>query len=148
METTEQISARLRQRGYRVTPQRRTVLGILMEADDHLSASQIYLRARARLPGVTGPTIYRTLAFLERNDLAYPTFTPDGRLAYEIAARAHHHLVCRNCGREIGIDHAQLRSLYRRLEKYSGFKLTGSHLTFFGLCPDCQRGAAAREKSA
>jgi Fe2+ or Zn2+ uptake regulation protein len=64
----------------------------------------------------------------------------NGHLVYEIARHEHHHLKCRNCGREMEVKHALLAKLYRQLENASGYRLTDSHITFFGLCPDCQKG--------
>jgi Fe2+ or Zn2+ uptake regulation protein len=38
------------------------------------------------------------------------------------------------------VEHALLEKLYRQLESETGYRLTDSHVTFFGLCPNCQKG--------
>ena len=60
------------------------------------------------------------------------------RLVYEITKPDHHHLICRKCGGEVQIDHTALEQVYSELEEQSGFRFIDSHVTFFGLCPECQ----------
>lgn len=128
----------LRARGYRMTPQRMAILHILHHSEGHLSPSEVYEHARSELPGITETTVYRTLEFLAENGLSRPTHLGNGHLVYEIARHDHHHLKCRSCGNEVEVEHAPLESLYRQLESKTGFKLDSSHMTFFGLCPECR----------
>lgn len=138
MTCTTHIAQDLRQRGFRLTPQRRAILQILYDTRRHLSPSQVYELARQAVPGVTEATVYRTLEFLAENGTVLPAHIGGGHLVYEIAGHDHHHLICRDCGKVLSIDHTQLQRLYTDLEAATGFRLTGSHITFFGLCPDCQ----------
>src|SRR5512143_215520 len=101
---------RLRDKGFRLTPQRLVILHILEEDGGHLSPAEIYNRAIKRMPGLTEPTVYRTLDFLARHGLAMVAHIGDGHLVYESARRNHHHLICRECGHTIEIDHELLRS--------------------------------------
>lgn len=138
MTCTTHRTQELRARGFRMTPQRRTILQILHDSGEHLSPSEVYERARQSVPGLTETTVYRTLEFLAVNDMALPAHIGSGHLAYEISGHDHHHLFCRACGREVQIEHVRLQELYAQLEAETGFRLTTSHLTFFGLCPDCK----------
>lgn len=130
----------LRSRGYRMTPQRMAILHVLHHSGKHLSPTEVYEQARGELPGLTETTVYRTLEFLARNRLARPAHMGNGRLVYEIARHEHHHLKCRICGNEMEVQHALLKSMYQKIESASGYQLTDSHLTFFGICPNCQIG--------
>ena len=121
-----------------MTPQRMAILHVLHHADGHLSPTEVYARASHDLPGLTEPTVYRTLEFLEENGLVCSTHTGSGHLVYELATEDHHHLVCRKCGAELHIEHATLEKLYAALETSSGYRFIDSHVTFFGLCPECQ----------
>lgn len=131
---------KLRARGYRMTPQRMAILHVLHHSGGHLSPTDVYEQTRKELPGITETTVYRTLEFLSENGLARPSYMGNGHLVYEIALHEHHHLKCRNCGSEMEVEHALLTNLYRQLESASGYRLTDSHVTFFGLCPKCQEG--------
>ena len=140
MSCSEEYTPQLRARGYRMTPQRHAILHVLCHSGEHLSPAQVYKQALKKLPDLTEPTVYRTLEFLAENGLARPAHTGNGHLVYEIARHEHHHLKCRNCGDEIEIEHALLKSAYQKLESASGYQLTDSHITFLGLCPACQKG--------
>lgn len=139
MTCLSEYAPQLRARGFRMTPQRLAILHALRHAGTHLSPTEVYKQARRELPGLTEPTVYRTLEFLAENGLARPSSSGSGHLTYEIAGEDHHHVVCRICGSEIEVEHALLESLYRKLESTSGYLRIDSHVTFFGVCPKCQK---------
>ena len=62
----------------------------------------------------------------------------NGKIVYELAKTQHHHLICHKCGGTVQVEHASLEPLYRQLASSTGYKLDSSHVTFFGLCSDCQ----------
>jgi len=121
-----------------MTPQRLAILHVLRHEGTHLSPGEVYRKSLKELPGLTEPTVYRTLEFLAENRLVRSSHSGSGHLTYEIADEEHHHIICRSCGNEIEVEHALLGSLYKELESASGFKNIDSHISFFGLCPDCQ----------
>jgi len=114
------------------------ILHVLHHEGIHLSPAEVYKKARKEVPGLTEPTVYRTLEFLADIALVRPSYTANGHLTYEIAGNDHHHMVCRNCGAEIEVEHTLLESLYRILETTSGYRSIDSHVTFFGVCPKCR----------
>ena len=138
MSCTSEYAPQLRARGFRMTAQRMAILHALRHAETHLSPIEVYKQARRELPGLTEPTVYRTLEFLAENELVRPSHSSNGHLTYQIAGEDHHHVVCRVCGSEIEVQHALLKDLYRKLESTSGYLRIDSHVTFFGVCPQCQ----------
>jgi Fe2+ or Zn2+ uptake regulation protein len=135
---SESYAEQLRARGFRMTPQRLAILRILDESACHLTPLEVYQQAREALPGITEATVYRTLTFLTEQGLVLAAHIGSGQLVYEIAARAHHHLICRQCGHTHEIPHAQLQALYEQFQGDTGFVIDSMHVTFFGLCPACQ----------
>lgn len=131
------LSTLIRARGFRVTPQRLTVLRVLKEAGEHLSPGEIIQRAQERMPAITEATVYRTLDFLTRQGLVLCAHLGGGHVVYELGDD-HHHLLCRMCGQSVAISHDVLGNVYHYLEEATGYQLDTSHITFFGLCPDCQ----------
>jgi len=131
----------IRERGFRFTPQRYTILNILLKAGGHLSPSEVYHRASEQLPGLTEPTVYRTLSFLVEQGLVMAAHIGSGQLVYETSEHVHHHLICRACGGSIEIAHDALQELYDKLYITTGFRADSSHVTLFGLCPECQSGS-------
>jgi Fe2+ or Zn2+ uptake regulation protein len=142
MSCSSDYAPRLRSLGFRVTPQRLAILHVLLESGSHLSPAQVFQRARRSSRGLTQPTVYRTLEFLARNGFAQPALDAQKHLVYQIAEHAHHHLICGQCGAGIEIDHDPVDQLYRALQRRSGYRLTDSHLTLFGVCPNCRSGNA------
>ena len=138
MSCTSEYASQLRARGFRMTPQRIAILHALRHAGTHLSPREVYRQAKQELPGLTEPTVYRTLEFLAANGFARPSQTGNGHLVYEIAGNDHHHIVCRSCGDEMQVEHTLLEQLYHKLESTSGYVRIDSHMTFFGVCPNCQ----------
>ena len=138
MTCATSYTPQFRARGFRMTPQRMTILHVLCHARGHLSPTQVYGLSRKELPDITEPTVYRTLEFLAANGFALAAHMGNGKFVYELAESNHHHLICRNCGTTVAVEHAPLGKLYKHLELTTGYKLDSSHVTFFGLCPDCQ----------
>ena len=66
------VGDRLRRRGLRWTPQRRTVIEVLAGADGHVTGAELVERCRARDPSTIPSTVYRTLDVLEELGLARP----------------------------------------------------------------------------
>ncbi len=139
MTCASEYAPKLRSRGFRVTPQRMTILHVLRHARTHLSPAEVYERARLDLPRLTETTVYRTLGFLAKTGLVWPTHRGNGHLVYEIAGSYHHHLVCRACGSELEVESALLRNMYAKLAAATGYVLMDNHVTLFGLCPKCQK---------
>ncbi len=132
------VANQIRERGFRLTQQRMTILNVLYEAGGHRTPTAIFKQLHAILPSATEPTVYRNLDFLRDNGFIRATHSASGRLEYEIVIYAHHHLTCKACGQEIEINHEQLQPLYDQLEQSTGYRLTENHLTIMGYCPHCK----------
>lgn len=129
----------MRERGYRVTPQRQTILDAVCEGGDHLTPEEIYARVQKKSPAINLATIYRNLEFLCEMRLVVAVQI-GGQMRYEIAGETpHHHLVCRTCNKIEVLGHESVRSFFARLERDSGFVADMDHLAIFGLCKKCKR---------
>jgi Fur family transcriptional regulator, ferric uptake regulator len=133
------FTQKLRDQGFRLTPQRLAILNILQHVDRHLSPLEVYDFARQALPGITEATVYRTLNWLTGQGLVLAAHIGNGQLVYEIAGHNHHHLICRHCGGTQEISHSLLEALYQQFQANTGYQIDSVHVTFFGLCPHCQK---------
>jgi len=115
------------------------ILHVLRHSRGHLSPLEVYARARKSVPGLTQPTVYRTLEFLTDNGLVWQTSLANGHLAYELAENHHNHLVCRSCGGQVQINRALLDGMYQHLEAISGYAVDHNHVSLSGLCPKCRK---------
>ncbi len=134
--------------GYRMTVGREAVLDVLSQADEHLSAEDIYMRIHPVNPAMGLTSIYRTLDILVNIGLVHKFDFGHGRARYELAEdpkgkRHHHHLVCTGCGRVIDytdfIDEevALLKKTEEGLSKKYNFRIDNHLIQFYGLCDAC-----------
>lgn len=140
MPEPSRIIDRLKEKGYRLTPQRRLILSAIEGSRDHISAEEIYAQVAARYPHVNISTVYRTLELLKRLGMVYEIDLGEGRIRYHSEGSGHHHhLVCQGCGAVIDIEESGLASLREVLLRDYNFRADLRHLAIFGLCEGCRR---------
>jgi Fur family ferric uptake transcriptional regulator len=129
------IRERLREQGFRLTPQRRRIL----EAVDELGhATPDEVAAAVKQHGINLSTVYRNLEVLERLGLVKHAHLSDRAPTYHsVVGHEHFHLVCRHCQRVISVDPAVLDPLATALAQGHGFVVDVGHLTVFGTCAEC-----------
>lgn len=132
------VGARLRERGLRWTPQRRTVIEVLAEADGHITGADLVERCRARDPASIPSTVYRTLDVLEELGLVRHGHGVDGREEYHVLpSQEHGHLHCAECGTSWEIDEARATSIAAAFREADGFEIEIGHVTLIGRCRAC-----------
>ncbi|NKY15403.1 transcriptional repressor [Streptomyces somaliensis DSM 40738] len=133
----------LRQRGYRLTPQRQLVLEAV-DALGHATPDDILTEVRRTASGVNISTVYRTLELLEELGLVSHAHLGPGAPTYHLADRHHHlHLVCRDCGDVIEADVSVAAGFTRELLDAFGFDTDMKHFAIYGRCRDCTEKARA-----
>mgnify|MGYP002395514053 CR=1 FL=1 len=140
--TQRKVVAALRQNGYKLTPQRRAVIGAITSTQDHLTPATIYGKMRQSHPDIGLVTVYRTLGLLAELGLICEVHAGGNCRSYTISnPQHHHHLICSNCGIVIDFTSHRLGGLERSLSRESGFRIDSHLLEFVGLCQACQKAA-------
>lgn len=138
MEQLAEELERIRELGYRVTPQRQMILEVVRASGDHITAVAITEQLQAKIPSLNQATVYRNLDFLCDLRLVAKTEI-NGQSVYEIVEEErHHHLVCRQCGQMEHLADHHLADLSQHLMEEHGFKAEIDHLAISGLCGHCQ----------
>jgi Fur family ferric uptake transcriptional regulator len=133
--------AKLRARGYRVTPQRQLVLEAIGRLD-HATPEKIAADVQKTARGVNISTIYRTLELLDDLGLVTHHHLNDGAPTYHLASDSDHvHLVCQDCGSVSEVRPEAIKPLITALDKEQGFETDVAHLTVFGRCANCRASA-------
>ncbi|WP_407565759.1 Fur family transcriptional regulator [Streptomyces sp. 184] len=136
METTD-WKRDLRERGYRLTPQRQLVLEAV-DCLEHATPDDILGEVRKTAAGVNISTVYRTLELLEELGLVSHAHLNHGPPTYHIADRHHHlHLVCRVCDRVIEAENAVAEPFAETLRQRFGFESDVQHFAILGRCATC-----------
>jgi Fur family transcriptional regulator, ferric uptake regulator len=129
--------ALLRERGYRLTPQRQLVLEAVT-ALGHATPDEVHAEVQRTSTAVNLSTVYRTLELLEQLGLVTHTHLGHGAPIYHAAAEQQHlHLVCRVCGRVTEAQPAIADPLVEKLRSEQGFEIDVAHFAIFGRCADC-----------
>jgi len=122
----------------KLTPQRRLILDVIHDSNDHLTAKEILDYVQARVSGVNKSTIYRTLELLEELGCVFKSELGD-RFIYHHAEEGHHnHLVCRDCGSNIDCNEDIFLPVELELNKRYGFQVNFTHIVINGLCNNCK----------
>jgi Fur family transcriptional regulator, peroxide stress response regulator len=138
LDPLERLGAACREHGIPVTVQRRAILTALLERHDHPTVDQIYDDVRARIPGVSRTTVYRTLERLADLGLARRTNHFAASARFDGNLEQHHHLVCIKCNKVIDFKDPQftigeLPDFHR-----AGFVMQDYSVYFEGMCRDCK----------
>ena len=133
-----QLHARLRASGQRLTPQRLLILELLYAHGDHATADEIFAAAQERYPYLNISTVYRTLELLRDIGFISETDLGDGRRQFALlSGDRHHHLICLRCGYVQEIDDQPFDDLRAGLRAAHGFDARIDHLAIFGTCEGC-----------
>jgi Fur family ferric uptake transcriptional regulator len=128
----------LKEKGLKLTPQRRLIVDIIHDAKGHLTAEEIIGYVRAKMPGVNKSTIYRTLELLKEAGCVYKSELRDESIYHHTEDGHHHHLVCSQCGKTIDCDENLFASVEKSLAEKYGFRTNFKHVVMNGLCEECR----------
>ncbi len=140
-EIIDELKKIVKQKGLKYTEQREIVLNILLRAQEHLTAEEVYNHVKKEYPNsnIGIATVYRALSFLEEVDLiASITFGTDGK-KYESNTKSHHdHLICTNCGKIIEFMDDEIEKRQEKIAKKNNFKISSHSMQLYGVCESCQ----------
>lgn len=136
-DEAEDLRAKLRGSGYRLTPQRELILDAV-DTLGHATPDEVLAEVRKSSSALNISTVYRTLEVLEQLGLVRHAHLSDRAPTYHsIRDHEHFHLVCRNCHKVLSVGPDVLQPLLASLDTDFGFTADVGHLTVFGTCKDC-----------
>ena len=134
----DELLVALRERNFRLTPQRVELVRLIAASDGHPSASQLYAKIQTQFPTMSQATVYKTLALLkEMNQVLEIDLRDDSRYDGN-RLDPHPHLICMKCNKIVDGDLELDLSSIRKLEKTSGYQIVRPQIAFYGLCPKCR----------
>jgi Fur family transcriptional regulator, ferric uptake regulator len=138
VESVEDALALVREHGGRITNSRRLLLRSLFEARGHRTAEELADEVHALAPDVNISTIYRNLDELERLGVVVHAHLGHGPATYHLAAGAHGHFVCEECGTMIEAPDELFSGLSRTVRSRFGFDINPHHFAMLGRCENCR----------
>jgi Fur family transcriptional regulator, zinc uptake regulator len=134
------IEALCRERGGRLTKQRRSVLCVLTDAKRPLTAYELLGLTKPSDRSATPASIYRSLDFLLRVGLAHRLETTRSYVACGHPGQLHfvQFLICRTCGTVIEAKDKWIVRATDNLGKRHGFALDQRTVELTGICATCK----------
>jgi Fur family transcriptional regulator, ferric uptake regulator len=130
---------RLKEKGLKLTPQRRLIVELIHASGGHITAEDIIEQVKIKMPGVNKSTIYRTLETLEKAECILKSGAGDHFIYHPAEEGHHHHLLCSSCRKTIECEENFFASTEKLLDDQYGFKVSFKHLVITGLCKECRQ---------
>ena len=136
----EHALARMAEAGLRRGGARTAVIEALAGHDCAVTALDLDEELRRRRPAVGRASVYRALEQLEQLGLVQRIEVCRGTAGYERVdptGHHHHHAICRECGRMVPFENAQLEQAIGQVCKQMDFEVTEHDVVLRGLCERC-----------
>ena len=117
--------------GMRVSRQRRFILELLWQAQEHLSAREIYDRLNQQGKDIGHTSVYQNLEALSSQGIIECVERSDGRL-YGNISDSHSHVNCLDTNQILDVEIQLPESLLREVEERTGVRITEYSINFFG----------------
>src|SRR5580693_4018634 len=148
-ETTGKLQQAAGAKGIRLTRQRRVILQVMDDAEQHLDVDQILERAQRLDSGVHLVTVYRTIELLKKHGLIDELdllHLRGDRHYYEThGPRDRNHVACLRCGKVREFESRLYEQLKDQIARDFDMQVTVSRTEVGGICNDC---LASEKKTA
>jgi Fur family peroxide stress response transcriptional regulator len=134
----DDVVAKLRSAGYRITPQRLGIVKILIDSEEHPTVDQIYRQVQEDFPTTSLATVYNTLERLKEVGEVLELPCSGGSRYDGLNPHCHPHLRCIVCGAIEDVD-VDLESAAEEVAGRRGYADVHYRLGFYGVCPRCQK---------
>ena len=131
IESLEDAIARCQSLGMRLSRQRRYILELLWQEQEHLSARDIYDRLNRIGREIGHTSVYQNLEALSEQGIIECVERSDGRLYGHISS-SHSHVNCIDTRQIIDIDIKLPAEILALVEEKTGVKISDYRIDFFG----------------
>lgn len=117
------------------------ILAVLQDAENHLTADEVFQRLGPMNGALNRSTVYRTLERFRDAGIVSETDLGGGVRVFELLANhRHHHLICHRCNGIMEMDDSAVEAMRAAIRTRYGFEPQVDHLAIWGVCAGC--GAA------
>ncbi len=134
----ESMLTHLREKGYKITPQRREIISIISKDASHPRAADILRKARSNAPHISVSTVYYALALLKKEGLIREIEFYDMDNRYDTNTADHLNLICLQCG-TIEDFHGELSISPQDVARMVDFQPVRMRFECYGYCRQCLR---------
>ena len=138
VDNIDEILSTIRGADHRVTTAKRTVVEVLVGANEHMTAEAITVAVQRRRPEVSPSTVYRILEEFEELGIVVHAHLSQAAAVYHLAGAIHGHLTCDICKVTFEIPSSHFDALSKDLLTTFGFQLDRHHVALTGTCQKCR----------
>ncbi len=136
----EVMIKKLRNSGYKITPQRFALVKLLSDSKNHPSVEDLYGQLRIDFPTMSLATVYRNVLLIKSLGEVLELGFPEGKNRYDgKKPYPHPHLICTRCKRIMDMDWVDIKEVTRKIEHETGFEIRNHRMDFFGICAKCMK---------
>jgi Fur family peroxide stress response transcriptional regulator len=121
-----------------ITKQRQAVLQVIRDSEEHLTANEVFDKARRIQPGISFATVYNSLRFLKEQGMIGEVRFGSDAARFDRTLDRHDHAICNECGKLIDLDLPIPDDILKKGERLSKFKAESIEIVLRGLCPECR----------
>lgn len=125
--------------GLRLTPQRRHVFDVLLDKRDHPTATEVFMRAKKSMPGISLATVYNCLETLVECGLVKQVNVDRQPTRFCANLKQHGHFICDACGTVYDMDLLLEGGKVSYAKIPEGFRVTSAEVNLRGQCAGCAR---------
>jgi Fur family peroxide stress response transcriptional regulator len=134
----ETIIHKLRDNGYKITPQRLAIVKILAKSEGHPCVENIHDQIKKDFPTMSLATVYKNIILIKSLGEVLELGFPDGSNRYDgNRPFSHPHVICIKCKKIVDADLDSLDGMKKEVSLETHFKILNHRLDFFGICSDC-----------
>jgi len=124
----------------RVSAQRTVIARVMREMRTAFTAEELHRAVADSSPGIGLATVYRAIAAMQAAGSVVTVGERDGSALLALCVRSghHHHLVCTECGRVLGVE-CPLGDAVSGVATREGHLVTDHEVILYGLCADCRK---------
>lgn len=125
----------------RMTKQRRVVYGVLTEELDHPTASEVFIRSKERMPGISLATVYNCLEALTQAGIVRQVNVDRDASRFCPNLVPHAHFFCSECNHVFDINLKRTANAVSPWSLPEGSQVDDVEVSMKGRCPDCGKKA-------
>ena len=128
------IEDKCKQRGVRLTDQRRLIAKVMNQSLDHPDVDELHKRVSKIDEKVSIATVYRTVKLFEESGIIEKHDFKGAKARYEQSPDIHHdHLIDVNTGEIVEFVDEEIEKLQNKVAEKLGYKLVDHRLELYGI---------------
>ena len=128
------IEKKCKEKGVRLTDQRKIIAQTMAEAKDHPDVDELHKRVTKLDKKISIATVYRTVKLFEESGILAKHEFKGGKARYEELNEGHHdHLIDVKTGEIIEFVDEEIEKLQKKVAEKYGYKLVDHKLELYGV---------------